>query len=642
MLRPGDPPTGEARRADRPPAEAKPSEIPPPTGRDDAAAWQRFVECWQDRFYSLARRMLRCDDRARDATQEIFLAIWRARDRRDPERPLRGWLYRLAMNTLLAEMRRDRRRRRREREAAVPDRTAPSDDPVEIEERERIIGGHLEALPPRSRALLLLHYQHGLSQREIARTLGTSRTTVQDRLGKALDHLRRSLRKGGHLALIPLVEATLGSTRLDAAPPLLTQSLLAVPQTAAVGGVTGGTLATLTWGGLTMSKLTTVIVAVAAISLTIGLGAGGAFGPGEKSPTNIDDPALTDLEARLDEQAERLAALRAENADLAEQLAAATEAREGTEAELAAAREALANAQAAIDDVDPIAAAVSGETIDWAAFETAVRENSDLILRVGEAFATGAEPGDILTREELARFMALRRMWDDAASIALRDSIHPFLESEVLPPLVGALFTGPLDLDPRQRGDLLHAAEQLLAAWPGASDGTPLEAWQARRAIHDGLNERIGDLLGPDQAARWENLRPLTDQLLEGSQRHSALGLNGTEGVPDRVRDDWLGHYGIRDEQRAAFDRVLADYDRAVRAEMGRALPEGTSLRDLSDEEAAALRARYLDEQLRAEAAILDLLDEAQRAELRERRPAIYTFEPTGSTSISISENGGF
>ena len=80
----------------------------------------------------------------------------------------------------------------------------------------------------------------------------------------------------------------------------------------------------------------------------------------------------------------------------------------------------------------------------------------------------------------------------------------------------------------------------------------------------------------------------------------------------------------------------------AVRAEMGRALPEGTSLRDLSDEEAAALRARYLDEQLRAEAAILDLLDEAQRAELRERRPAIYTFEPTGSTSISISENGGF
>ena len=109
-----------------------------------------------------------------------------------------------------------------------------------------------------------------------------------------------------------------------------------------------------------------------------------------------------------------------------------------------------------------------------------------------------------------------------------------------------------------------------------------------------------------------------------------------------RIREDWTGHYGIRPEQSAAFEQVLTDYDRAVRDAMTQYLTEGTSVGELSDADAAALRARYLEEQLRAEAAIFDFLDEEQRAALRERRPAIYSFEPTGSTSISISDNGGF
>ena len=66
------------------------------------------------------------------------------------------------------------------------------------------------------------------------------------------------------------------------------------------------------------------------------------------------------------------------------------------------------------------------------------------------------------------------------------------------------------------------------------------------------------------------------------------------------------------------------------------------ALEGLAPEARRALSDDYLEWQLRTEGRILGMLTEAQLAELRERAPAIWEFEPSGRTSISINDGASF
>ena len=390
-----------------------------------------------------------------------------------------------------------------------------------------------------------------------------------------------------------------------------------------------------------MSKLGPLTIAgVAVLSLALGLGAGRTLGGSE----NDGDAAekLAQLKSRLEALETEGDQLRKERDQLTETLASGREDRGSLEREIAALRAQLAAASDLAKPVKSSAIDPETDTINWDAIAKAFEEDADLILLMGEIMAEGRDPRSELSRADRQRFLALQKLWDNAAALARRDSNHPILEPEVLTPLVAAVLGGPLGLDSSQLATLEQTAGDLLAEWPGAADGTPLEAWQARQSVLNGIEGTLGDLLDESQRDRWNQMSPVADFLLDGSQRQYSMGLSGVEGVPDRVRDDWHSHYRIRPEQENQFGTILGDYDRAVRQIMGRSLGEKGKIADLPEAKREALRAAYLAEQLRAEQAILELLDDDQRAEHFERIPQIWAFEPGGSTSISISESDGF
>jgi RNA polymerase sigma-70 factor (sigma-E family) len=85
-----------------------------------------------------------------------------------------------------------RGRRFHERAAEqLPDRV--DDDPVGPRIERDAMWAHLRALPPRQRAVLVLRYYEGLSEAEIAETLGLSRGTVKSHAARALATLRARL-----------------------------------------------------------------------------------------------------------------------------------------------------------------------------------------------------------------------------------------------------------------------------------------------------------------------------------------------------------------------------------------------------------------------------------------------------------------
>jgi RNA polymerase sigma-70 factor, ECF subfamily len=141
---------------------------------------------------------------AEDATQETFIQAWlRLRSYR-PGTSLRNWLYRIAVNTAIDMLRKEKRIL----PGAVEDLrlTDPEPGPEALaanSERAEAVQGAVLALPDASRAVLVLREYEGLSYQEIAEALDIPVGTVMSRLNYA----RKLLRERLEVQLFSYVEA---------------------------------------------------------------------------------------------------------------------------------------------------------------------------------------------------------------------------------------------------------------------------------------------------------------------------------------------------------------------------------------------------------------------------------------------------
>jgi len=127
---------------------------------------------------------------AEDVVALAFERAWRKRRSFDARRGSpRAWLFGIARNAALDELR--ARRRRAEVSAVEPVAEAPDDD-AEALVRRATVRAALAALEPRERELVALKFHGGLSNGELARVLGTSESNVGTRLHRAVTKLREA------------------------------------------------------------------------------------------------------------------------------------------------------------------------------------------------------------------------------------------------------------------------------------------------------------------------------------------------------------------------------------------------------------------------------------------------------------------
>src|SRR5439155_988539 len=145
---------------------------------DDAMRrFERWVTAFQPVVFRAAYLILRDASAAEDVAQETFIRAYRASGRTDPGEAVRPWLYRIAVNTALNEL------RRRKRESAAVSRLEPisSVDDTRIEDRS-VVAAAIERLPDHLRLAVICRYFLDLSENEIARVLGVRPGTVKSRL----------------------------------------------------------------------------------------------------------------------------------------------------------------------------------------------------------------------------------------------------------------------------------------------------------------------------------------------------------------------------------------------------------------------------------------------------------------------------
>jgi RNA polymerase sigma-70 factor (ECF subfamily) len=167
--------------------------------RDSRWAFEQFYRAYVNPVLAIARARLGGSD-AEDVVQAVFLDIWRLRARLPLATLLRKYVYGALQHRLASAYRSNGRRARvsdpaRHNEATGGGEwTAGPPDALERAEGEQAWLDALDALPARTRLIVLLSYGHGFSRPEIAALVGVSLETVRDALADARPVLRHLLR----------------------------------------------------------------------------------------------------------------------------------------------------------------------------------------------------------------------------------------------------------------------------------------------------------------------------------------------------------------------------------------------------------------------------------------------------------------
>jgi RNA polymerase sigma-70 factor (ECF subfamily) len=138
-------------------------------------------------IYTRCVRLLGDRASAEDATQETFMRVHRHLHRAPDHGEALAWIYRIATNYCLNEI-----RDRKLRPLAEPGNLELRDDGIEAALANRdVVARIVGRSPAKLRAPAWLHHVDGLDQGEVARVLGISRRTVINRLAAFADGARK-------------------------------------------------------------------------------------------------------------------------------------------------------------------------------------------------------------------------------------------------------------------------------------------------------------------------------------------------------------------------------------------------------------------------------------------------------------------
>jgi RNA polymerase sigma-70 factor, ECF subfamily len=158
----------------------------------DRDAFLRLVEPHDRGLRALVYRMVRDRDRMDDALQETYVLAFRGLRRFRGDSSFSTWLYRIAYNVALGELRRSRRLH----VVSFEDVREPPDrgpDPAEEVELRAGLAAAMAELSPEDRAAVVLVDAQGFDYRAAGEILGVPVGTVASRLNRARAALRRAL-----------------------------------------------------------------------------------------------------------------------------------------------------------------------------------------------------------------------------------------------------------------------------------------------------------------------------------------------------------------------------------------------------------------------------------------------------------------
>lgn len=165
--------------------------------RGDHGAFNVLVDRWQSRIHRFAFRFFADGDEASEITQKTFIKVYQKLDTLDEPRKFSSWIYRVAKNLCLDELKRAGRRKSSPLDAWMEQMEAGPTPAKKLETKElgEVLQKAMLTLPDEQRVVIILKEYEGMKFREIAEILEESENTIKSRMYYGLKSLRRVLKK---------------------------------------------------------------------------------------------------------------------------------------------------------------------------------------------------------------------------------------------------------------------------------------------------------------------------------------------------------------------------------------------------------------------------------------------------------------
>jgi len=150
------------------------SQFKEPGGRPEA--FQLLVQTYQERMYSIVRKMVIDHDDADDVLQETFVKVWKNLEKFQGGSKLYTWLYRIATNECLRFLEKKKKRYFLSLNNVTQELSAKVDQSPTLDgdEIQRRLQKALLQLPDKQRLVFNLKYFEDLKYDAIAEITGTS------------------------------------------------------------------------------------------------------------------------------------------------------------------------------------------------------------------------------------------------------------------------------------------------------------------------------------------------------------------------------------------------------------------------------------------------------------------------------------
>jgi len=167
-------------------------------------AFEGLFNRYRQALFKFVFNILRDYDQACDILQQVFLQLYVSLPKLDTHRPLKSWLFQVARNRCLDELRRKRFVRFSELDTFTDEEESegltfmqdPRPLPEEIVEhhdlQEKLLKA-IQCLPPKFRPVVFLRYREQLTFSEIGKALGIPEATAKTYFSRAKPLLRAAL-----------------------------------------------------------------------------------------------------------------------------------------------------------------------------------------------------------------------------------------------------------------------------------------------------------------------------------------------------------------------------------------------------------------------------------------------------------------
>ncbi len=158
-------------------------------------AFEKLYFRYCKKLFSFVFSICKNKEEAEGMVQTVFMKVWEKRKEIDPEQSFSGYIFRIARNNLLNEI----KKKTNERVYINYLLSRPRDHSNSIERNIDYLELNLEierllnSIPEKRRKVFMLSRMEGLTYREIAEKLGISVNTVNTQISKTLEELRNRL-----------------------------------------------------------------------------------------------------------------------------------------------------------------------------------------------------------------------------------------------------------------------------------------------------------------------------------------------------------------------------------------------------------------------------------------------------------------